>query len=200
MDRIAVDVVLLPDERMTNRAIEANARLARKEDRAIVLSRDGCLPHVSLAMGGIERARVESIHEVLQAAARDHRLGALAVTGIATTLNAGGQQVSSFLLAQTPELQSLHEDVTDRMQSYFSYDVTAEMFYGAEPIAESSLAWVRTFREKSSFAAFFPHITIGYGPVHQPMTFPMHVTASRLALCHLGNHCTCRSILTDVTL
>jgi hypothetical protein len=196
MDRIAVDVVLLPDEEMTERAIRTNARLVKEYGPQIVLGKTDRLPHISLAMGCVERNQVESIGQVLKQIARNHPLGGLVVTGVVTTLSVGGQQVSSFVLAKTPELQSLHEDVMNRMQAWFSYDVTADMVYGDEPVAESTLTWIRTFREKSSFGAFFPHITIGYGMVDQPTTFPIRTKASQLALCHLGNYCTCRKVLT----
>jgi 2'-5' RNA ligase len=200
MGRIAVDIVLLPDEEMAELTIEANARLVRQYGSQIVLSQADCLPHISLAMGCVEPDRIEAIGEILKETAGEHPIGDLVVTGVVTTLDAKGQRTSSFALAKTPELQSLHEDITGRMREYFSYDATAEMIYGSGPVAESTLAWIRTFREKSSFAAFFPHITLGYGPVDQPMTFPLRVTPRCLALCHLGNHCTCRKVLAGVNL
>jgi 2'-5' RNA ligase len=196
MDRIAVDVVLLPDREMSERAIAANARLVEKYDSQIVLGKDNCLPHVSLAMGCINEQDVQPIAQVLGTIAGECPIGELTVTGIAATLNAKGQQVSSFILAQTVELRSLHENVMNRMQTYFSYDVTPEMIHGNEPVADSTLAWIATFREKSSFGAFFPHLTIGYGSVTEPTVFPIRMKASKLALCHLGNHCTCRKVLT----
>jgi hypothetical protein len=198
MGRIAVDIVLLPDEEMAERAIAVNARLVRQYGSQIVLSKEDCLPHISLAMGCIESDRIEAVGEILKEVAREHAVSELVVTGVVTTLGVKGQQTSSFALATTPELQSLHEAITGRMREYFSYDATAEMIYGNGPVAESTLAWIRTFREKSSFAAFFPHITLGYGPVDQPMTFPLRVTPRCLALCHLGNHCTCRKVLTQI--
>ncbi len=72
------------------------------------------------------------------------------------------------------------------------------MIYGDQDVAASTLAWIRHYREKAAFAAFFPHITIGYGQVQEPMTFPMPFVASQLAVCHLGNHCTCRNVLATV--
>jgi 2'-5' RNA ligase len=181
---------------MSERAIAANARLVEKYDSQIVLGKDNCLPHVSLAMGCINEQDVQPIAQVLGTIAGECPIGELTVTGIAATLNAKGQQVSSFILAQTVELRSLHENVMNRMQTYFSYDVTPEMIHGNEPVADSTLAWIATFREKSSFGAFFPHLTIGYGSVTEPTVFPIRMKASKLALCHLGNHCTCRKVLT----
>jgi hypothetical protein len=198
MSRVAVDVVLLPDEKTTNLAIRLNAELVRQYGRQIVLSEQDRRPHVSLAMGCLEPDRVEEVRSLLERIAADHPPGEIDITGIVTTLSGKTQRISSFVLAKTPELQSLHEDVTGRMQPCFTYDPTAETIYGDEPVAETTLTWIRTFREKSSFGAYFPHITLGYGPVHQPVTFPFRMKPKAIALFHLGNHCTCRGELARI--
>lgn len=41
---------------------------------------------------------------------------------------------------------------------------------------------------------FLPHITLGKGTL-DAKAGETSFTASRLALCHLGNHCTCRKVL-----
>lgn len=200
MSRIAVDVVLLPEEAMAERAIWINTQLVAGHGSGIVLDAQTCLPHVTLAMGCIERDAVETVGASVEAAAGEHPLDRLVVTGVVTSVNARGELASMFAIARTQPIQTLHEHVTETMQEYFTYDVRPQMIYGDEDVAESTLAWIRTFREKSSFGAFFPHITLGYGPVTEPMTFPMEFKAARLALCHLGNHCTCRKVLASVDL
>ncbi len=45
-----------------------------------------------------------------------------------------------------------------------------------------------------------PHITLGYGQAKPPFSFPVAFAAARLALCHLGNHCTCRKVLASCRL
>jgi hypothetical protein len=87
----------------------------------------------------------------------------------------------------------------EKLSPYLSSDVTEDMIYGNEEVAASTLLWIKNYRKKSSFEFFFPHITIGYGQVEnhfQPETF----AASKLALCQLGNHCTCRKILVSIKL
>jgi hypothetical protein len=73
--------------------------------------------------------------------------------------------------------------------------------------SESTLAWIKNYPEKSSFEKFFPHITIGYGEINdysfgfpQGGVPPIEFAVSKLALCHLGNHCTCRKILASAEL
>ena len=200
MNRIAIDVVLLPDEAMTARAVEANADLVRRHGSEIVLHPQTCLPHVSLAMACVERSAVEPIRSELEAIKQTYPAGELRITGVVTSLNARGESVSVFALAKTRAIQALHERVMEAIQPFSRPDVTPEMIHGDEPVAETTLAWIRDFAQKAAYGAYFPHITIGYGTVSEPMTFPMPLAAPRLAICHLGNHCTCREILASVAL
>ena len=199
MSRIAVDVVLLPDEAMMARAIELNAELVKKFGNKIVLNKENCLPHISLAMGCVEEADIPSVEKVLEAIAKETSMPDLKVVGIRASGNSKAEIVSVFEVEKTTQLQSLHEKVMDKLAPYLSSDVTENMIYGDEDVAESTLLWIKNYRQKSSFENFFPHITIGYGQVenHSPQkTFAV----SKLALCHLGNHCTCRMVLLSIGL
>lgn len=190
----AVDVVLLPNEAMTDKAIEANAELVAKFGSEIVLNKENCLPHISLAMGCVDEKDIDSVERILRTLAEEHSLGELMVTGIRTTVNSRGESVSLFEVEKTEELQQLHQEVMEKLGAYLSYDVSSDMIYGDEEVSESALFWIANYRRKASFDKFFPHITIGYGEPDN-LSFSIKFTASRLALCHLGNHCTCRKIL-----
>lgn len=195
MGRIAVDVVLLPDETITDKAIEINAKL----NGEIVLHKENCLPHISLAMGCIDEKDLAAIEKVLTAIAERCAIGQLQITGIHISTNSRGETVSAFEVDKTRQLQSLHEIVMEKVQPYFSSTVTSDMIYGDAEVPETTLEWIKSYREKASFAAFFPHITLGYGRVKEQQ-FPVKFTASKLALCHLGNHCTCRKVLASIGL
>ena len=199
MGRIAVDVVLLPDEAMMARAIELNAELVKKFGNKIELNKENCLPHISLAMGCVEEADIPSVEKVLEAIAKETSFGDLKVVGIRASGNSKDQTVSVFEVEKTTQLQSLHEKVMDKLTPYLSSDVTEDMIYGDQKVAESTLLWIKNYREKVSFENFFPHITIGYGQIENH-SLPITFAASELALCHLGNHCTCRKILLSIGL
>ena len=199
MSRIAVDVVLLPDEAMTDRAIEINAELVKKFGSKIVLNKEDCLPHISLAMGCLEETDIASVEKILEAIAKEAPPGNLKVFGIRTTGNSKGQAVFVLEVEKTSQLQYLHEKVMGKITPYLSSDVTEDMIYGDEEVAASTLLWIENYRQKASFENFFPHITIGYGQIEN-QTLPVVFTASELALCHLGNHCTCKKILVSIKL
>lgn len=198
MNRIAIDVALLPETRVARLAIEANRKLAG--GGRIALDESTCLPHISLAMGCIEASQANSIGTTLSTVANDCPIDELTLTGIVTVLNAAGESNSLFAVAKTVALQTLHERMMEAMEPYVSRDVTAEMICGDEEPAPGTLAWIRDYRKNAAFEAFFPHITIGYGTVTEPMTFPIRFAVPQLALCHLGNHCTCRRVLVSVRL
>ena len=194
MVKIAVDVVLLPSQEVTNQAIEVNKRLLEQYTDRIVLDKENCLPHISLAMGCINERDIPDIERILRAIAKKYNPGKLNIAGISITTNALGEKVSSFEVKKTEKLLLLHEEVMRRTAQYFSYDVTAEMVLSPPKAGESTLLWIKNYPEKSAFENFFPHITIGYGQLGG-FPFTAVFTASTLALCHLGNHCTCRKVL-----
>jgi 2'-5' RNA ligase len=199
MTKIAVDVVLLPSEAMTNQAIEANKELLKQYADRIILDKENCLPHISLAMGCINEGHITNIEKILRSIAEKNNPGRLSVAGINTGTNSLGEKVSSFEVEKTKRLLSLHEEVMRKMKPYFSHNVTAEMVLSPPMAGESTLLWIKNYPEKSAFENFFPHITIGYGQADDS-SFTAEFTALKLALCHLGNHCTCRKILAAVEL
>jgi len=194
MAKIAVDVVLLPSETMTNQAIEANKILQQQNADRIVLDKESCLPHISLAMGCMDEQHITDVEKILKSIAEKYNPGQLSVVGINIGTNSLGEKVSSFEVEKTDGLLLLHKRVMRRMTPYFSYDVTAEMVLSPPVAGESTLLWIKNCPEKSAYENFFPHITIGYGQL-DAFSFTAEFTASKLALCHLGNHCTCRKVL-----
>ncbi len=194
MAKIAVDVVLLPSEELTNQAIEANIGLLKEYADQIILDKENCLPHISLDMGCMDEQDVPDIEKILQTIAGKYHPGQISVLGINTGTNSLGEKVSAFEVKKTERLLSLHEEVMRRMAPYFSHDVTAEMVLSPPMAGKSTLLWIKNYPEKSALENFFPHITIGYGQVDD-FSFTAEFTASKLALCHLGNHCTCRKVL-----
>jgi len=199
MGQIAVDVVLLPDEAMTNRAIEINRRLIASNRPEIVLNRKDCLPHISLAMGCIDEADVTAIQKRLESLARKTSVRELRVVDVIASVNSRGETISLFDVDRTEELQTLREQVMQEMTPFFHYEVSAAMIHD-DVVTGTTLDWIRTYPQKAGYEHFRPHITIGYGQVPAGLSFPIPFQATRLALCHLGNHCTCRRVLAAVDL
>ena len=189
-------------------------RQAEVRDK-IVLDKKNCLPHISLAMGCVNEKDIADIEKVLLTIAKGPRfagtkqysLEQLSVIDIRVGTNSAGEKVSVFRIERTKTFQLLHEEIMARLAPYFSYDVTADMIFSPPEAGESTLLWIKNYPDKSSFENFSPHITIGYGEINdysfgsrEAGSLPIKFTASKLALCHLGNHCTCRKILASAEL
>ena len=208
MARIAVDIVLLPDEAMMNYAIAANAEIAAKFGSEIVLNKRDCLPHISLVMGCVKGGDIARIGELLQPMVSSAPRW-LKLVGIQKSTGFSGEIVSALQVERSDGLQKLHEKICDSVKPWFTYDVTGEMIAGGRALSTSSplrsksyagqaspstLQWIKEYPVKSSGFNFSPHITIGYGDLSDRV-LPVDFAVSRLAMCHLGNHCTCTTIL-----
>ncbi len=192
MSRIAVDVVLLPEQTMTDLTIAANVQLVAQFGSEIVLNKNDCLPHISLAMGCINCEDIFRIGKVLQllAAIAPKRLKLI---GIQKSTDFTGEIVSVLKVHCSDSLQELHEKICEGVKPWFTYDVTEDMITGGRP-SPSTLQWIRNYPDKSSHSSFSPHITIGYGDLPDRV-LPADFAVSHLALCRLGNHCTCAKVL-----
>ena len=197
MSKKAVDVVLLPSEQMTDRVICANRELVRKFGDKIILDKQNCLPHISLAMGCVDNGDIPEIGRILTAIAGENPLENLRIVGIGVETGSTGEKVSAFAIQKTRKLQLLHEEIMNRLEPYMGGDASADMLYPSGEITASTLLWIKYYREKAAFKHFLPHITIGYGEL-DVADLPIEFAVSELALCHLGNHCTCRKILSSV--
>jgi 2'-5' RNA ligase len=198
MAKIAVDVVLLPCDEMMDRAIGANRELLKQRADGIILDRENGLPHISLAMGCIDGRDVADIEKILQAVAESNAPGPLTIVGLRTETEPSGEEVSVFEIRKTPRIQSLHEAVMRTVAKHFTYDVAPDMVL-APAVSPSTLSSIRNYPKRSSFGNFSPHITVGYGRIDE-FSSPIEFSATQLALCHLGNHCTCREVLASVRL
>ena len=194
MTQIAADVILIPSEEMMNIAIESNRELLEQYPDKIVLDKKDCLPHISLAMGCIDQKNIADVDKILRKTAKKFSIRFLRIIDVHTHTNVTGEKVSVLQIENTDQLQSLHEQVMSSMKPYFSYDVTADMVLSDGIVSKSTLLWIKNYPVESSFENFFPHITLGYGEIKlEPL--PISFVVPKIALCHLGNDCTCKKVL-----
>ncbi len=191
---IAVDVALLPSEDMMDKAIEVNRKLLETSDNEIRLNKVNCLPHITLAMGCVRKEDIEEIDKILENLADKFKAFRLKTSS-------SRESKAWFRIENNKNLQLLHETLMNKLPPYFTYEVTKEMIYKSkdEEINDLTLNYIRNFPSKSSFVNYIPHITVS--SYDTDMALPeVEFTASKIALCHLGNHCTCRKVLLSHTL
>ena len=175
MKKIAIDVVLLTPEEIVDKSIELNREIIKKDDR-VILNKESCFPHITLLMGCLKEDDISEVNELLKDIAKDFSPLTLTIT------NTYGESSVGF------------ETVVNKLSKYLSYDATPDMLYPPVKPENISVPWINNFKKNATFENFFPHITLGFGKVPD-IELPITFTVSKLALCHLGNYCTCRKIL-----
>jgi 2'-5' RNA ligase len=199
-NKIAIDVVLIPPDDVLQLAIDINKTFPNTATESYVLDLKTCIPHITLLMGLVTREQLSEVCHKLDSIAKKFSPLNLKIIGTHTSTRPDGKVLSTLVIENTVELQKLHETTLDKMNSIFTYEgVQKEMFYSPPPVKEIPLFWVKGFAETSVRENYKPHITLGVGEPKWAVS-PVQFTASRLALCHLGNYCTCRDLLWSASL
>lgn len=194
MKRYAVDIVLVPPDRIVTEAIKLNKQLIENNPPKIELNKEYCVPHISLSMGVLNESDTEQFIRELEKIAGKHKALQLSSAGIYAVKIASGEHVSGIAVENTDELQALHNDVMELNRVYLSNDATGDMVYSPPPVEEVTLHFINNYPLASAYENFRPHITLGVGEMMNA-DYREDFTASKLALFHLGNYCTCRKII-----
>ncbi len=190
MSKIAIDIVLLPPEDIMDKSIEINNKL--NED-PIKLNKENCLPHISLFMGAVEEEEeLSKIKKIVDEIATQFSKLSLTISRI-------NYEDCGFDIKITKDLQKLHETIMTKLNNYLTHDATTDMCFSPLPVVEKALFWINNYKENSGFKNFHPHITLGISKI-DGKELNIKFIASKLAICHLGNYCTCRKILHSVNL
>lgn len=199
MKRFAVNVVILPPDPVMDLALEWNRELCTTHPTNIVLDKMHYLPHVSLAMGCLEANQLEQAQFILQSIASQHRALELRVPQVKILNTNSGNRVVTFDIELSPALTRLHEAIVVALRPLLTQDAVEADLNDVPPIDTAALEWINHYIPHHCFQHFWPHITLGFG--QPPNNFQAYTfQASRLAICHLGNHCTCRQILEEALL
>ena len=77
----------------------------------------------------------------------------------------------------------------------FENSVEISMLFNPPEVEGGTLEWIKDYAKKYDNPLLFdPHITVGFGETDK-FILPIEFTASTIALCQLGNHCTCRKVI-----
>ena len=195
MSKIAIDVVLLPSEEMMDEAIKINKELLKSFAPKTVLDKQKCIPHISLCMGCIDEKDVPSLQVILDGIAKEFVSMSLVAEALESEVIPNGKIFSGMTIKNIKELQLLHEETMQGFWSFLSYEVTSSMLFNPPEIEDVTLQWIEGYKNKyDNPSLFHPHITIGHGKTNK-FNFPINFKASKIAVCHLGNYCTCRKVI-----
>jgi 2'-5' RNA ligase len=194
----AVDAVIVPSAEIQKLA--KNISQAMWSTSPFIFD-DTHIPHLTLAMGYIED--VDAATTALKNALKT--VGKLTIT-----IHSIGHSETTFEeyhfnffdVEKTEKLIQLNQLLMETLPFVEVPKETESAFFHEKPdenIAPAVFEWVHSFKDKSSFEKYWPHITLPAGDkeqlVHHPIVFPLTFTVDALHLFQLGNYCTCRKLL-----
>lgn len=195
--KLAIDIALLPPDHIMDLCIDVGKNC--KQDIAVSLNKVDNLPHITLAMGVLDDTDFNIVIEELKNIVNNIQPIDLTISKLYSIEVDSGKFSYGFEIIKSPELVTLHTLVLDHFYQYlFKYKSSQDMFYikDGEGFSNTSMRWVDTLYQTKykNIDKYYPHISLKcQDPKYSD--FPIKFTANRIALCHLGNHCTCRKIL-----
>lgn len=146
-------------------------------------------PHVTLSQHFVRRDRLAEVQKRVGAVMARLKPFEMHVAG-----TRAGRTAQVLTVEPSAPLQRLHERVMDALRDHEVSGGAAAFQADGAPARPADVAWVAGFRDRSSYARYDPHVTIGIGP-HPVSTAPFRFRVEEVALCRLGRFCTCRERL-----
>ena len=195
----AVDIALIPEKETLDFFIGLNRRLVEKRgDDSIYLGDSACLPHISLSMGRVHVSCIEDIKERLSEAVYGNLPYIAVYNEYAVVAGSNGDPVSGMDIVRDDEIAGLQDVVAGILEEFSSHGMTPECFSGdVSAITDFSLDYSENYLARQTGGGFSPHITIGNGDIRkvENIQLPANFSCDRIAICRLGNHCTCAELL-----
>ena len=197
---VAINVLLLPDQRMSARAQEINAQLRQGYPQGFALDASH-VPHISILHRYVKTDDLPKIFAAVGQAGAKHPIGGQTLTANGLENSPWqGHQITSIKVEKTPDLATLQSDLVTALGPYSveSGDADAFMTTGGEPhVGDETVEYVRTFVPKRTGDGFKPHITLGITDTPPPadQLKQTQFTVAALAVYQLGNVGTARKEL-----
>jgi len=191
VDLIAIDVAVLPPAHVSQHAMELSARLPTEDEDHFVLG-DRHLPHITLTQQFVRVEELDLVNQQIDEALRSVPPLALRVAGGDVSGHTVWMQID-----RSPQLVALHESLMEALRGVERPGGTPAAFVDGDARVRD-LLWVSSYRLKSSFGAFTPHITLGHG-TQPPHIEPFDFEATTVAACQLGRFCSCQRVIRSWT-
>nr|MCK4930063.1 2'-5' RNA ligase family protein [Nanoarchaeota archaeon] len=201
MSEIAIDVTIIPPEEIMDKAVSISKKLFEEtRNKEIVLDKEKCIPHITLVMICIDENNLDDIKKIVEEVALQTKSLNLKFVETEIGPTPDGGKVSGLKIERTPEILELHETMIKKTNPYRKKEATIKALYPNPKPNEATLTWINAYERHSSFEKKYnAHLTIGFGELKN-VELPITFTASKIAVCQLGNYCTCRKMLFEVDL
>jgi hypothetical protein len=164
----AIDVLLLPDQTMIDRAQAANAELRENYPAGFALDA-AHRPHISLLHRFVRTKDIEAVYAAINRVFdREQPVGwQLEGTGyFHVVFNDLG--LPGIVVKPTPDLLRLQQDVVNAVEPFTVADGTSAAFAAtpaAPDVNESTIQYVKAFVPNQVGKKYNPHVTVGVGQV-----------------------------------
>jgi 2'-5' RNA ligase len=202
---IAIDIALIPPEPVLEAIVFINRTMNEQSgNRTLRLGKETRVPHISMAMGAVSENDLPAISTLLDESAAHALPLDIFPDEIVTVTTSTGDRVSGLNVERTARLQELHTTIMQAAEPFFLPRATAAMV-AREPggeVTPFTLDYCAHYQAKAAYERYSPHITLGYGEAGTDVNrslFPCMIRCTTLAVCHLGNNCTCERILSRHT-
>jgi 2'-5' RNA ligase len=190
----AIDIVVLPPQHIYKDVIELSALMNKGVRDSEILLGNTYIPHITLVHACVDENEFPSLHEFVARTLKYTRPFALTADKIIDD----GNGFFALNILPNAELTALHKILLQKLKTMHTKPVTADAFIvdPGQTINDMTIQWVTTFidnliRDQS----YWPHITLAQNSNFIPDWNTQTFTADRIAICHVGNNCTCRKIL-----
>jgi|SRR3989338_2401825 len=194
----AIDAVIIPPSHILNLATNLSQRLSRTSP--FVLNTENRFPHISILMGYINNDSEAS--KTIAKIGRKRLPIDLIISRIEQEENEfDGKYFYHLVIEPNDQLLEIQSQLIDELSRVEDVFPTQEAYIvePKETIVSDVINYVKTFDDYQGGAdKYNPHITLGAGEKglsFEDFNLPVKFTADSIALCQLGNYCTCRRIL-----
>ena len=185
---IAVDVAILLSDNARTVVERLNAAFDHAPDAGFRFDASHH-PHVTLSQHFVRRGRLSEVRRLVGGVVARSEAFEARVTGARA-----GRTSQVLTVEASAPIRRLHEALMDALRDEEVTGGAAAFQAEGAPARPADVAWVAGFRERSSYASYDPHVTVGIGP--RPIsTAPFDFPVKEIALCRLGRFCTCRDRL-----
>ncbi len=199
MKQIAIDIVLLPDEKAQEICKKVNQQIWW-EEKKIDFIQTGKTPHISLIMGIMNEVDAEKIADVLSHISKNFSAIKLKGKIRKYIIQNTGEAWASFELEKSKQVSNLFIQISEKIKPYLDYNnISTNMFYMATEVEKQSCIWLEGFKNRTS-EEYHSHITLWIGDTSNLPEQEISFTAETLAIYQLGNYCTCENKLFEIAL
>jgi len=196
MKKVAIDIALIPPKEIIDLSVEMSKSM---QPNKIELHPTRQIPHITLVMGGVLEDDLPKFQKIVDQVVMKFRPLDLQIMGI----NYTGAS-TEFSIQKSNQIKKLHQRLLQELDGFLKFNCELDSLYDHKNTNEKTLFWINGFEKYRANDDYRPHITLGLGGLDESaaekIKLPIKFKVEKIALCHLGNFCTCRKILFETDL